>query len=163
MKKINELEIGGISFGLTSGIITTLSLIVGLDSATGGSKLAIIAAIFTIAIADSLSDAIGMQLSEESRLDERNKPTWIITLFTFLAKFVFSLIFVFPILFWTIKNAVIASLIIGILFISLETAFIAKREKKPVLKQVLNHTFLTLAIIFLSYVVGSIADKVANR
>lgn len=160
MKRIKELEIGGIAFGLTSGIITTLGLIIGLNSATGGSRLAIIAAIFSIAIADSLSDAIGIQLSEESRLDEKDKPAGIIALFTFIGKFIFSLIFVLPMLFLTIKSAIIVSIILGILLISLETAFIAMREKKPIFKQILNHVSLTLAVIILSYIVGQIASKI---
>jgi len=45
----------GFSFGLTSGIITTLGLMVGLYSSTN-SQLVVIGGILTIAIADSLSD-----------------------------------------------------------------------------------------------------------
>ena len=47
----------GMSFGLTSGIITTLGLIVGLHSGTH-SKLAVIGGILTIAMADALSDVL---------------------------------------------------------------------------------------------------------
>ena len=46
----------GISFGMTSGIITTLGLMVGLHSGTN-SKLAVIGGLFTIAIADAFPDA----------------------------------------------------------------------------------------------------------
>ena len=53
------------SFGLTSGIITTLGLIVGLHSGTH-SKLAVIGGILTIAMADAFSDALGIHVSEES-------------------------------------------------------------------------------------------------
>jgi hypothetical protein len=49
----------GVSFGLTSGVITTLGLIVGLHSGTH-SKIAVISGIPTIAIADAMSDALGM-------------------------------------------------------------------------------------------------------
>ena len=45
----------GFSFGITSGIITTLGLMVGLSSGTH-NKLAVVGGILTIAIADSLSD-----------------------------------------------------------------------------------------------------------
>ena len=55
----------GFSLGLTSGIITILGLIVGLNSGTH-SQLAVIGGILTIAIADSLSDAMGIHISEES-------------------------------------------------------------------------------------------------
>ena len=55
----------GFSFGLTSGIITTLGLMVGLNYGTS-SKLAVIGGILTIAIADASSDALGIHISEES-------------------------------------------------------------------------------------------------
>jgi len=47
----------GISFGLTSGVITTLGLMVGLQSGTQ-SRLAVVGGVLTIAIADALSDAL---------------------------------------------------------------------------------------------------------
>ena len=47
----------GFSFGLTSGVITTLGLMVGLNAGTH-SRLAVIGGIVTIAVADALSDAL---------------------------------------------------------------------------------------------------------
>ena len=55
----------GFCFGLTSGIITTLGLIVGLHASTY-SQIVVIGGIFTIAIADAASDAHGIYISEES-------------------------------------------------------------------------------------------------
>ena len=55
----------GFSFGITSGIITTLGLMVGLNSSTR-SGLVVIGGILTIAIADAFSDALGIHISEES-------------------------------------------------------------------------------------------------
>ncbi|MBW2265656.1 MAG: hypothetical protein JRF28_05735, partial [Deltaproteobacteria bacterium] len=49
----------GLSFGLTSGTITTLGLMVGLHSGTH-SKLVVLGGILTIAIADAFSDALGI-------------------------------------------------------------------------------------------------------
>jgi len=46
----------GLSFGLTSGVITTLRLMVGLHSGTR-SRTVVIGGILTIAIADAMSDA----------------------------------------------------------------------------------------------------------
>ena len=46
----------GFSFGLTTGIITTLGLMVGLYSGTN-SRLAVLGGILTIAIADAFADA----------------------------------------------------------------------------------------------------------
>ena len=52
----HQLKVG-LSFGLTSAIITTLSLMVGLISGTE-SKMVVIGGILTIAIADAFSDAL---------------------------------------------------------------------------------------------------------
>jgi hypothetical protein len=55
----------GMSFGLVSGVITSLGLVVGLTVGTQ-SRIAVIGGIVTIAIADSLSDALGIHISEEA-------------------------------------------------------------------------------------------------
>ena len=55
----------GVNFGLTSGIITTLGLMVGLHAGTN-SRMIVIGGIVTIAIADAFSDALGIHVSEES-------------------------------------------------------------------------------------------------
>ena len=65
----------GFNFGLTSGIITTLGLMVGLHASTH-SKLVVIGGILTIAIADALSDAIGIHIAEESENKHTAKEVW---------------------------------------------------------------------------------------
>ena len=51
----------GFGFGLTSGVITTLGMMVGLNASTG-SRTAVIGGIIAIAIADAFSDAVGMHI-----------------------------------------------------------------------------------------------------
>ncbi|MEO0185998.1 MAG: VIT1/CCC1 transporter family protein, partial [candidate division WOR-3 bacterium] len=65
----------GFSFGSTSGIITTLGLMVGLHSGTH-SKIVVIGGILTIAIADAFSDALGIHVSEESENKHSTKEIW---------------------------------------------------------------------------------------
>ena len=62
----------GICFGLTSAVITTLGLMVGLHSGTH-SRLVVLGGILTIAIADAFSDALGIHMSEESETPTRPK------------------------------------------------------------------------------------------
>ncbi|MBU0501654.1 MAG: hypothetical protein KJ811_00210, partial [Candidatus Margulisbacteria bacterium] len=87
----------GFSFGITSGIITTLGLMVGLNSSTH-SELVVIGGILTIAIADALSDALGIHISEESENVHSTKEIWEATLATLFSKFLFALTFIIPIL-----------------------------------------------------------------
>jgi len=75
----------GITFGLTSAVITTLGLMVGLSSGTG-SKMAVLGGVLTIAIADAFSDALGIHVSEESENVHTTKEIWGATAATFLAK-----------------------------------------------------------------------------
>ena len=73
----------GVGFGLTSGIITTLGLIVGLNAGTH-SKIVVIAGILTIAIADAFSDSMGIHISEESgHKNKSSKEIWESTISTF--------------------------------------------------------------------------------
>ncbi|MFA6992271.1 MAG: hypothetical protein WC269_03255, partial [Candidatus Gracilibacteria bacterium] len=92
---MNRAQKIGICFGITSGIITTMGLMVGLNSGTS-SKLAVLGGILTIAIADSFSDALGVHISEESEGKNTVKQIWEATAFTFLAKLVFSSSFLIP-------------------------------------------------------------------
>jgi hypothetical protein len=83
------------SFGLTSGVITTLGLLVGLSAGTS-SRTAVVAGILTIAVADSLSDALGIHMSEESEGVHAPREVWVATLATFGAKLVMALTFATP-------------------------------------------------------------------
>jgi len=65
----------GVGFGLTSGVITTLGMIIGLHSGTH-SKLAVEVGIIVLAIADALSDAIGIHVSEEAEMEHTTKEVW---------------------------------------------------------------------------------------
>lgn len=159
MQKWKELEIGGISFGLTSGVITTIGMIVGIDTATK-SSLAVVTAILTIAVADSLSDALGMHLSEESRLDEKDKPIWAISIYTFIGKLLFSLIFIIPIILFKNPLNVQLSVVIGFVLIAILAFLVAKRKGESPLKQSAEHVGLTILVIILSYIMGTIAERV---
>jgi len=65
----------GLSFGLTSGVITTLGMMVGLNASTG-SRIAIIGGIMAIAVADAFSDAVGIHIAEESENRHSEREIW---------------------------------------------------------------------------------------
>ena len=91
----------GLNFGLTSGVITTMGLMVGLHSGTH-SKLVVIGGIITIAIADSMSDALGIHISKESDNSSSKKDVWIATIVTLLSKMCMTITFIIPILIFDI-------------------------------------------------------------
>src|SRR3990172_12366146 len=100
----------GFSFGLTSGIITTLGLIVGLNSGTH-SKIVVLGGILTIAIADAFSDALGIHVSEEAENIHSHRDIWGATIITFLAKFLLALTFTVPVILFSLAAAIVVSLV----------------------------------------------------
>lgn len=143
----------GISFGLTSGIITTLGLIVGLHSGTH-SKIVVIGGILIIAIADAFSDAFGIHISEESENIHTAKEIWESTIYTFLSKFIFTLIFVVPLLLFELSIAIIISVILGLLILSIFNFIIAREQKRRPWKVIAEHLIIALVVIIITHYVG---------
>ena len=143
----------GFSFGLTSGVITTLGLIVGLHSSTH-SKLVVISGILIIAIADAFSDALGIHISEESENKHTEKEIWASTLSTFFTKFIFALTFVIPVILFPLSTAIIISVIWGLFIISIFSFKIASEQKKNPLIVVLEHLIISIIVIAATYYIG---------
>jgi VIT1/CCC1 family predicted Fe2+/Mn2+ transporter len=145
--------IKGISFGLTSAIITTLGLMVGLHSGTH-SKIVVLAGILTIAIADALSDALGIHISEEAENTHTVKQIWGATIATFMTKFLFAMTFIVPVLFLCLTNAIIVSLIWGMSILVVLSYLIAKSQDEPPWKIIGEHLIIALAVIAITHLVG---------
>ena len=144
----------GFSFGLTSGIITTLGLMVGLSSGTH-SKLVVIGGILTIAIADSFSDAMGIHVSEEFENIHTTKEIWEATIATFSSKFVFALTFIIPVLlFKELSTAVLVSVIWGLSLLSVLSFIMAKQHKMKPWRPVVEHLSIAVIVIVITHYVG---------
>jgi VIT1/CCC1 family predicted Fe2+/Mn2+ transporter len=143
----------GFSFGLTSGIITTLGLMVGLYSSTQ-SYLVVIGGILTIAIADALSDAMGIHISEESEAKHTRREIWESTLSTFLSKFIFALTFIAPVLLFELSTAIIIGVVWGLLLIALFSFTVARGERARPWKVISEHIVIAIAVVIITYYVG---------
>jgi len=143
----------GLSFGVTSGIITTLGLIVGLHSGTH-SKLAVMGGILTIAVADAFSDALGMHISQESQNRHTSIAIWESTAATFLAKFVFALTFVAPVLVLPLTDAIEVSVAWGLLLLTILSYFIARAQAVRPLPVILEHVLIAVLVITIAHYVG---------
>ena len=142
----------GFSFGLTSGIITTLGLIVGLHGTTN-SSLVIIGGILTIAIADAFSDSLGIHISQESE-NCSTKDVWESTISTFLTKFFFAMTFIIPVVLLDITTAINVSIVWGLIAISAISFNIAKKKKEAAWKVMGEHLFITLIVVVATHFVG---------
>jgi len=143
----------GLSFGLTSGIITTLGLIVGLYSSTH-SKLVVIGGILVIAIADALSDSFGIHISEESEAKHTAKEIWESTISTFAAKFIFAISFIFPIILLPLATAIIVSVCWGLFLLGFFSFYIAKEQRAKPWKVITEHLGIALVVILITHRVG---------
>ena len=151
----------GISFGLVSGVLTTLGLLIGLAVSTQ-SKAAVIGGILTIAIADALSDSFGVHLSQESSGENTQKQVWEATFATFISKFLFALTFLIPISFFSIKLALVVSVVWGLILISVLSLVITddgEDSKGKKLSVLAEHLSLFLLVVVLSYLVGFFIEK----
>ena len=143
----------GFSFGLTSGIITTLGLIVGLHSSTNSSTI-IIGGILVIAIADAMSDALGIHVSEESENKHSAMEVWESTVATFLSKFIFALTFIVPFLLFSLSLAIIVSVIWGLSLITAFSLYMAKQQNIKPFRVVLEHLVIAIFVIVVTHYVG---------
>jgi VIT1/CCC1 family predicted Fe2+/Mn2+ transporter len=143
----------GLGFGLTSGVITTLGLIVGLDASTE-SRFAVIAGILAIAVSDAFSDALGMHISEESTYKKTKRQIWDAMIATFFAKFFFALSFVIPFFIFSLSEAVFVCIIWGVSLISYYSYHLAKKERINPSKAIIEHVSITLIVVAAAYIVG---------
>lgn len=144
----------GLSFGLTSGVITTLGMIVGIDASTN-SQLAVVAGIAAIAVADSFSDAFGIHVSEESENQHSKKEIWESTISTLFSKFLIASTFIIPVLLLELNLAVVTNIIWGMLLIVVFNFFMARDLKKRPYKIILEHLGIAVVVIIVTYFVGN--------
>ncbi|MEM5804425.1 MAG: hypothetical protein QXU82_01060 [Candidatus Aenigmatarchaeota archaeon] len=147
-----KLSLAGFSFGITSGIITTLGLLVGVYEGTH-SELAVIGAVLTIAVADAFSDSLGMHVSTESRVLKKVE-IWRSTYSTFVAKFLIALTFAVPIFFMRLQDAVVADVAWGMSLLALLSYYIGRRQHEKPLHVVAEHLSIGAIVIVATYFLG---------
>jgi len=143
----------GIFFGATSGVITTIGLIVGLHSGTK-SVTAVLGGILVIAVADAMSDALGIHLAEEADPATTHEHVWSATIMTFVTKFVFSISFAVPLLLLPLDTAVVVSVAWGMLVIAVLSYLLARSQKESPLAIVAEHLGIAILVVVLSHFIG---------
>ena len=143
----------GLFFGATSGVITTIGLIVGLNSGTR-SITAVLGGILVIAVADAMSDALGIHLAEEADPETTHGHVWAATISTFVTKFVFSISFAVPLLLLPLDSAVIASVAWGMCVIVVLSYFLARTQNESPLAIIAEHVGIAVLVVVLSHFIG---------
>jgi len=143
----------GLFFGATSGVITTIGLITGLNAGTH-SMAAVLGGIFVIAVADAMSDALGIHLAEEADPNATAHHIWSATISTFLNKFFFALSFAVPLLLLPLDQAVVASLLWGMLVIIVLSYFLARAQNASPIMIIGEHLGIAVLVVVLSHFIG---------
>ncbi|MDD3454219.1 MAG: hypothetical protein RBT32_03415 [Methanothermobacter sp.] len=143
---------------MTSAVITTLGLMVGLNSGTH-SRFVVIGGILTIAVADALSDALGIHVSEEAEDRHTTREIWESTIATFMSKFIFALTFIIPLLFFTLPTAILVNIIWGLLLLGIFSFQIAKEQRRNPWKIIAEHVIIALAVVIIAHYVGVWIEK----
>ncbi len=143
----------GLFFGATSGVITTIGLIVGLNSGTS-SITAVLGGILVISVADAMSDALGIHLAEEADPNTDHAHVWAATIMTFVTKFVFSISFAVPLLLLPLTTAVAVSVVWGLLVIVILSYFLARSQKESPLYIIAEHLGIAVLVLVFSHYIG---------
>ena len=145
-------KLTNISFGSTSGIITNISLVIGLAS-VNMSKLAIIGSLLVIAIADNISDSLGIHMYKESEAAGL-KESLISTIGNFLSRLIISFSFIGIIVLFPLEHAIVITLVWGLLLLSGLSYLIARRNKDKPGIEILKHIVVAVIVIAASRYVG---------
>ncbi|MFT5500270.1 MAG: VIT1/CCC1 family predicted Fe2+/Mn2+ transporter [Woeseiaceae bacterium] len=144
----------GVFFGATSGVITTIGLIAGLNAGTQ-SLVAVLGGILVVAVADAMSDALGIHLAQEADPESTTEHIWAATIWTFFTKLVVALSFAVPLLFLPLQLAVAVSVAWGLLVITLLSAYLARLQKVAALPVITEHVLIAIAVVAISHFIGA--------
>lgn len=143
----------GIFFGATSGVITTIGLMVGLQAGTQ-SATAVFGGVVVIAVSDSMSDALGIHLAQEADPESTRAHIWAATLWAFVSKFVVAISFALPLVLLPLDQAVVVGVIWGLLIVTVMSYFLARMQQTSAWRVVGEHVSIALVVIALSHYVG---------
>jgi VIT1/CCC1 family predicted Fe2+/Mn2+ transporter len=149
------------SFGVTSATVTGLAFIVGL-SRNANPKLSIIGSLCVFAIADNISDSLGIHVFQESDLMEL-KAVRTSTFSNFLTRLLVTIVFILLVAFLPIEYAVISAIVWGISLLAVLSYFIAKEQKVNPYSAILQHVAIAVTVIIVSNFLGAWIMKIFTK
>lgn len=147
------------SFGVVSGIVTTIGLITGLVQ-SGAELPVIIGGILTISFADAFSDALGLYYSSKRQDDGSNY--WSPILQIFFIKLIVSSTFLIPMIIAPIKIGLIISIIWSLGLLSILSYYVAIYENEKPWKSILKHVSVSIAVILITFYIGNVINNRLN-
>ena len=146
-------DLSKFSYGITSSVVTSLALIVGLDQ-INNPKMSIIGALLAIALADNIADSLGIHIYRESQCSKTKNNTRVYTFSNFLTRLTITLLFVLLIMFLPLQYAVLSSIILGLSLLSVLSYLIAVNQKTNPYLQIFQHVGVAVVVLITSHFVG---------
>lgn len=146
--------------GSSAAIITNIGLIVGLGSARA-VKGAILGGLLTIALADNISDSLGIRLYKESE-GYGERMSRLATLLNFLSRLVVSFTFIVIVYLFPIQQATIVAIVWALLLLTIVSYLITKEHGRNSLLGVIKRVVVAVIVIALSLFAGSITAGVVG-
>ena len=156
LKHIDRSEFANLKnyiFGSSAAIITDVSLIVGLGSARA-SKGAILGGLLTIALADNISDSLGIHMYKESEGCEERLSLFA-TILNFLSRLLISLSFVAIVIALPISQSILIGIIWGLLLLTIISYLITRSNHDNTVSEIAKHVLVAIIVILLSRYVGN--------
>jgi VIT1/CCC1 family predicted Fe2+/Mn2+ transporter len=114
----------------------------------------VIGGILTIAIADAMSDALGMHIAEESKNGGSIVEIWESTMATFVAKLVIALTFAVPVLLLPLSTAIMVSVTWGLLLLAILSFAVARAQQIAPWKVIGEHVVIGMTVVAMTHVLG---------
>jgi vacuolar iron transporter family protein len=141
------------SFGATSAIITCLAFIIGL-SQSPNPRMSIVGSLLVIAIADNISDSLGIHIYQESDLKQQ-RVVRVSTIMNFFTRFGVILVFIAFVVILPVVIAIWASIAWGLALLTFLSYSIAREQKGNPYTAILIHVGVAVIVILASSVLSS--------
>ncbi|MGA2447640.1 MAG: hypothetical protein ABTD50_03065 [Polyangiaceae bacterium] len=139
------VDVTKFSMGVTAASITSMGLIAGLQQGDS-SKTGVVTGLLVVAVADNVSDSLGIHIYKESEGVSRQE-TMLTTLGNFAARLVLALTFVAIVLLLSSRTAFIVASVWGLSLLAILSYLIAKKRKASTLEEVALHLVIALVVI----------------
>jgi hypothetical protein len=150
-------KLGNYIFGCSAAVITNVSLIVGMGSARAG-KGPILGGLLTFALADNISDSLGIRLYKESEgCGERLSR--LATALNFFSRLLVSLSFVAIVLILPAAQAMIIGIVWAFLLLTLISFLITRRNHENSVTTIIRHIVIAVIAIASSRCVGQLIAR----
>src|SRR5512136_1388227 len=142
-------ELQNYILGSSAAIITNISLIVGMGTARAG-KVPILSGLLTIALADNISDSLGIHLYKESE-GVGKRLSLLATVLNFLSRLLVSLTFVALVLIFPPSQAIIVAIVWALLLLILVSYLVTRSRHENSIGEILRHVLIAVIVILLSW------------